>query len=69
MLLGDVVISAQTAKRQAAAREHGLFDELVHLLVHSVLHLLGYDHERGPREAARMARKEQAVLKKIQKEK
>ena len=66
LLLGDVAISVPTAKRQAAARGHGLFDELVRLLVHGVLHLVGYDHARGPREAARMARKERAILKKIQ---
>jgi rRNA maturation RNase YbeY len=63
VLLGDVVISMPTARRQAAERGHGLFDEVVRLLVHGVLHLLGYDHERGVREAARMARKERAILR------
>jgi rRNA maturation RNase YbeY len=65
VLLGDVVISMQTAKRQAAAYGHGLYDEVTRLLVHGVLHLLGYDHEWGAREAASMARKEQAILKKL----
>lgn len=64
-LLGDVVISMPTAKRQAAERGHGLYEEMSRLLVHGVLHLLGYDHERGPREAARMARKERAMLRAI----
>ena len=63
MLLGDVVISVPTARRQAAEFGHGLREELRHLLVHAVLHLMGYDHERGPRDAALMARKEQAILK------
>jgi len=63
MLLGDVVISVPTARRQAAELGHGLREELRHLLVHAVLHLMGYDHERGPRDAALMARKEQAILK------
>jgi rRNA maturation RNase YbeY len=64
-LLGDVVISVPTAKRQAAEHGHGLYEEMSRLLVHGVLHLLGYDHERGPREAARMARKERTILRAI----
>ncbi len=64
-LLGDVVIAAPTARRQAAALGHGLRVELRRLLVHGVLHLLGYDHERGPRDAALMARKEKAILKTV----
>jgi rRNA maturation RNase YbeY len=60
-----VVISAPTAKRQAAELGHGLREELRRLLVHGVLHLLGYDHERGPRDAVLMARKEKAILKAI----
>lgn len=47
MLLGDVVISLDTAARQAAERGHSLEDECRILLVHGVLHLLGYDHENG----------------------
>lgn len=43
-LLGDVVISVETAARQAAARHHALTAELVHLAVHGLVHLLGYDH-------------------------
>jgi len=65
MMLGDVVISVPTAKRQAAEHGHGLYEEMSRLLVHGVLHLLGYDHERGPREAARMARKERTILRAI----
>jgi len=44
-LLGDVVISAETALRQARARRRSLAEELTHLLIHGTLHLLGYDHE------------------------
>jgi len=65
MLLGDVVISMETAKRQTSEFGHSLRDEVTRLLVHGVLHLLGYDHERGPRDAALMARKEQAILETI----
>lgn len=64
-LLGDVVISMPTAKRQASEFGHSLRDEITRLLVHGVLHLLGYDHERSERDALLMARKEKAVLRAI----
>ena len=64
-LLGDVVISLATARRQAHSFGHGLHQEVLRLLVHGVLHLLGYDHERGSREAARMAREERRVLRMV----
>lgn len=61
-LLGDVVISAETAARDAAEAGIEMFDELVFLLLHGILHLLGYDHERGTQaEAERMEAKEQQV--------
>ncbi len=61
-LLGDVVISAETAARDAAEAGTEMFDELVFLLLHGILHLLGYDHERGTQaEAERMEAKEQQV--------
>ena len=50
-VLGDVVISLDTAARQAAERRYRLLDEARVLLVHGVLHLLGYDHEEGARWA------------------
>ncbi len=65
-LLGDVVISLPTAKRQAAEHGHGLREEVTRLLIHGVLHLLGYDHERSEREAALMARKEKTILRAVQ---
>ena len=64
-LLGDVVISIDTARRQADARGHSLGVEGDRLLVHGLLHLLGYDHERSLGEARRMARKERALLRAI----
>ena len=56
-LMGDVVISTVTAKRQAA--EHGLTleEEIVLLLVHGILHLLGFDHEQSDEEACHMKQK------------
>ncbi len=59
--LGDVVISYPTAQRQARTAGHSLDNELAHLLVHGVLHLLGYDHET-PREATAMRAREEALL-------
>ncbi|MDE2180378.1 MAG: rRNA maturation RNase YbeY [candidate division NC10 bacterium] len=56
-LLGDVVISAETADRQARAAGRALRDELTALLIHGILHLLGYDHQT-PAEARRMKRLE-----------
>lgn len=44
-VMGDIVLSLDTAARQAAERQHSLLDECRVLLVHGVLHLLGYDHE------------------------
>lgn len=56
-LLGDVVISVDTAARQAQRRHHSLREELQILLIHGILHLLGYDHEVSRSEAMRMHRK------------
>jgi probable rRNA maturation factor len=64
-LLGDVVISLDTARRQAAERAASLGSELDRLLVHGVLHLLGYDHERSPAEARRMRRRERALARRL----
>jgi rRNA maturation RNase YbeY len=62
-LLGDVVISVDTARTQAAEIGHPLRAEGERLLVHGLLHLLGYDHERSAAEARRMQRKERALLR------
>ncbi len=53
-VLGDVVISMETAARQARRRGVTTAEEMRALLIHGVLHLLGYDHERSPVEARRM---------------
>lgn len=60
-VLGDVVISVETAARQAAERGHSLEHELRVLLVHGVLHLLGYDHE-DDEEAEEMEALERDLL-------
>jgi len=61
-LLGDVVIGIETAARQARVRRRGLDDELLRLLVHGALHLVGYDHVRA-RDARRMREAERRVLR------
>jgi probable rRNA maturation factor len=61
-MLGDVVISLPTAVRQAKEAGRSIDDELAMLLVHGMLHLCGYDHERNRRQAARMSRRERALL-------
>ncbi len=58
LLLGDVVISVPMARRQARALNHSLDEEVLRLLIHGMLHLVGYDHERSRRQALRMRRKE-----------
>jgi rRNA maturation RNase YbeY len=65
-LLGDVVISLRQAARQAKNAGHSLDHELATLFIHGTLHLLGYDHERGRREAERMQRKERAILQAVE---
>ena len=64
-LLGDIVISVPTAVRQAEEYNHSLQREIGFLTVHSMLHLLGYDHEKGGIEEVRMREKEETVLTKI----
>ena len=62
-LLGDVVISVDKAKQQAKGRKRTLDEEMVTLLIHGVLHLLGYDHERSAKEARIMARLEKKIYR------
>ena len=56
-LLGDVVISAETADRQARETGRPLLEEVAALVIHGILHLLGYDHQT-PSEARKMRRLE-----------
>ncbi len=60
-LLGDIVISLERARSQAAEAGHGLADEVHRLAVHGLLHLLGYDHAR-PADARRMEARARALL-------
>ena len=61
-VLGDIVISVPKAMEQAVEYNHSLDREIAFLTVHSMLHLLGYDHVNGGLEAVRMREKEETVL-------
>ena len=61
-MLGDIVISIEHAKKQAELYGHSFDREIAFLTVHSMLHLLGYDHEAGGLELVRMREREEAVL-------
>lgn len=65
VLLGDVVISVEQARRQAKERNNPLKKELAILLIHGILHLLGYDHERSPRQAKIMTDLELELLNRL----
>lgn len=64
-VLGDVVIAVPTAVRQAKGGQRSLDEELTVLLVHGILHLCGYDHERSEKEARRMQRRERMILRSL----
>ena len=65
LLLGDIVISMQKAEQQAELYGHSLQREVAYLTVHSMLHLLGYDHVNGGLEQVRMREREETVLAKL----
>jgi probable rRNA maturation factor len=68
-LLGDVVISIETAARDAAEAGVPVEHELYFLLLHGILHLLGYDHERGTAaDARRMEAREQELFMQLRQE-
>ena len=64
-VLGDIVISIPAARRQANEAGHSLGREIDQLLVHGLLHLMGYDHDRGRGSAEAMKKKESQLLKKL----
>ena len=62
-LLGDVVISIDTAEREALDADIQPEERFLELLIHGILHLLGYDHETDEKEAARMEEKTRELMK------
>jgi len=63
-LLGDIIISVETAQRQADNLNHSMERELTVLLIHGLLHLSGYDHERE-RDNKIMRKREDELLKTV----
>lgn len=63
--LGDIIVSAEKAQSQAEEYGHSLDREICFLCVHSVLHLLGYDHETSEEDEIYMKNKQEEVLVKI----
>jgi len=62
-ILGDVVISVEKAKAQSKERRRTLNEEIVTLLIHGIVHLLGYDHERSSKDARIMERLEKKIYR------
>jgi len=64
-LLGEIVISIDTAKRQAKELGHSLEEEIKRLLVHGFVHLLGYDHELGKEEEKHFMELEKRLIESL----
>jgi len=65
ILLGDVIISVDKAAEQAKERRRTLHHEIVTLLIHGIVHLLGYDHERSAKDARIMTRIEKKIARQL----
>jgi probable rRNA maturation factor len=65
-LLGDVVISIETAEKEGKNIGINMEERFTQLLVHGILHLLGYDHEKSEQEADKMEKKSEELLKLIE---
>lgn len=61
--IGDVMISLETVEKEALLYERSMQEHLLIMLIHGLLHLLGYDHERSASEAGRMRRREKRLFK------
>lgn len=65
VLLGDIVVSVPKALKQAKDFEVTFYDELIRLLIHGLLHLIGYDHEINAYQKKKMEKKESEILSAI----
>lgn len=65
IMLGDIVISLDTAKKQALERDINVDREVAFLFIHGLLHLLGYDHETSAEDEKEMFALQEEILKKL----
>ncbi|MBU4415196.1 MAG: rRNA maturation RNase YbeY, partial [Proteobacteria bacterium] len=66
-LLGDVVISVETAHKEGINAGISMEERLIQLLIHGILHLFGYDHETTEQETIKMEKKNEELMKLIEK--
>ena len=66
-LLGDVVISVETAYQEGITAEISVKERFIQLLIHGILHLFGYDHETTEQEALKMEKKSEELIKLMKK--
>ena len=66
LMLGDIVISIERAKEQAKEIGNTFLEEVAFLVVHSMLHLLGYDHERSPEDEEAQCNAQKEIVKTIE---
>jgi len=66
-LLGDVVISIDTAEREAETAAISIDERMSQLLIHGILHLVGFDHETNDKDAEAMEKKSLALLRLVEK--
>jgi rRNA maturation RNase YbeY len=67
-MLGDIVLSVDRAIHESKALEEPLEETVYRLLVHGLLHLLGFDHEKSPEEARRMQTEQDRLLRLMKEE-
>ena len=61
-MLGDVIVSVEQARQEAEAAGLPFYQRLLSLIIHGLVHVLGFDHELGPREARKMRYREKKLL-------
>ncbi len=62
-VVGDIIISAQRAREEAEQGGLPFYERLIALIIHGLVHILGFDHDAGPKEARRMRYREQRLMR------